>query len=216
MGKPEKTETSADTGQSNADAPPSYNAPPTTTLSPEDINQLNLAFSSLEVPLVAKTVTAETCLAHLKLLFAFQTLKEAVGYTDGLWQIYDSRVFPAGKGTSISQDTAKLDDKTKENLSLLREKRWALYVARAAERYEAWWDSFPKNPLVEADMCEDTAKYTTFSTKPPLKDRWKVKLPPLGKNPASILLCCRLTCLTMCSWCGTHICSILELILRTV
>ncbi|RWA13914.1 hypothetical protein EKO27_g1179 [Xylaria grammica] len=179
MGKPEKTETSADTGQSNADAPPSYNAPPTTTLSPEDINQLNLAFSSLEVPLVAKTVTAETCLAHLKLLFAFQTLKEAVGYTDGLWQIYDSRVFPAGKGTSISQDTAKLDDTTKENLSLLREKRWALYVARAAERYEAWWDSFPKNPLVEADMCEDTAKYTTFSTKPPFKDRWKVKLPPL-------------------------------------
>ncbi|TGJ78484.1 hypothetical protein E0Z10_g10278, partial [Xylaria hypoxylon] len=180
MGKPEKVDSVADTAQSDADAaPPSYNATLATNMSPEDVDQLNLAFSSLEVPLVAETVTADICLAHLKLLFAFQSLKEAVGYTDGLWQIHDSRVFPAGKGTGGLQDTDKLDDETKKNLSLLREKRWALYVARAADRYEAWWNSFPKNPLLEQDMAEDTAKYTSFASKPPIKNPWKVELPPL-------------------------------------
>ncbi|KAF2969983.1 hypothetical protein GQX73_g3622 [Xylaria multiplex] len=181
MGKPEKVETVGDTGLSNADAaPPSYNAPLDISISLEDIDQLNLAFSSLEVPLVAKTVTPDTCLAHLKLLFAFQNLKETVGYRDGLWRIYDSRVLPAGKDTGLSQETDKLDDETKKNLSLLREKRWSLYVARAADRYIEWWKTFPKNNLVENDMSENTAKYTTFTSKPPSKDPWKIKLPPLA------------------------------------
>lgn len=180
MGKPEKAETVADTGHSNGDAaPPSYNA-----TTPEDVDQLNLAFFSLQVPMVANVVTADTCLAHLKLLFAFQNLKEAIGYTDGLWQIYDSRLFPKTKGTGALQDTDKLDDETKKNLSLLREKRWALYVARAANRYETWWNSFPKNPLTENDMSEDTTKYTRFPPNLESESPWEsTMLPPLGMDP---------------------------------
>ncbi|KAK5634944.1 hypothetical protein RRF57_010656 [Xylaria bambusicola] len=161
-------------------APPSYDAAHGTGISTEDIEQLNVAFSSLNVPLVAKSVTEDTCLAHLKLLFAFQNLKEAVGYTDGLWQLYDSRVLPKTEEPNASQDINSLDDETKKNLSLLREKRWALYVARAVDRYEAWWSNFQKNYLTEDDMAEDTDKYTRFASNPPSGNGWKsFMLPPL-------------------------------------
>ncbi|KAI1827818.1 hypothetical protein F4861DRAFT_535647 [Xylaria intraflava] len=173
----------ADTEKSEAgSAPPSYNAPPATSLTPEDIDQLNSAFSSLEVPLVAQNVTPDTCLAHLKLLFAFQNLKEVIGYTDGLWNIYDSRVFPNRDSAAALGKTGELDDDTKKNLSLLREKRWALYIARATDRYETWWKSFPKDPLTEADMCESTTKYTKFpDPRKVTAFNWtRNMLPPIG------------------------------------
>ncbi|KAI1735896.1 hypothetical protein F4680DRAFT_452558 [Xylaria scruposa] len=157
MGKPEKSEA----------APPSYNALPATSMSPGDVEQLNSAFQSLDIPLNSKQVMVDTCLAHLKLLFAFQNLKEAIGYTDGLWQLYDSQLFSGRTGADILQDNERLDDETKKNLSLLREKRWALYVARAVDRYVAWWDSFPKSPLTEGDMCVHNAKYTGFVSNSP-------------------------------------------------
>ncbi|KAI0474672.1 hypothetical protein F4859DRAFT_521764 [Xylaria cf. heliscus] len=182
MGKLQKGETVTDTVPSNGDAaPPSYNDLPATNISPEEVEQLNSAFQSLEVPLIAKEVTADTCLAHLKLLFAFQNLKETVGYTDGLWQIYDSRLFPDRKGANGLGENEGLDDSTKQNLTLLREKRWALYVARAADRYEAWWNSFPKVPLTESDMCENISKYATFvSTTPAYPSTKSIVLPPLA------------------------------------
>lgn len=171
MGKLEKVEETTRAEQSDGDAaPPNYNDATATSLSPEDIDQLNSAFSSLNVPLIAEGVTVDTCLAHLKLLFAFQTLKEAVGHTDGLWQIYDNQVSP---------------DKEGKNLSLLREKRWALFVARAADRYEAWWDSFHEDPLTEDHMFADTPDYTRFASDAPFDLTTFAKrsdmLPPLGK-----------------------------------
>ncbi|KAI8954979.1 hypothetical protein F4801DRAFT_587161 [Xylaria longipes] len=186
MGKLEKGETIADTVHSDNDpAPPSYNAPASTSMSPDDVEQLNSAFQSLEVPLIAELVTVDTCLAHLKLLFAFQNLKEVVGYNDGLWDIYDSRVSPDRKGADVSQENEKLDDEIKKNLPLLREKRWALYVARAVDRYEAWWNSFPKLPLTEGDMVEISPKYVDFPWTPPSDParlaRKRNVLPPLGK-----------------------------------
>ncbi|KAI2638591.1 hypothetical protein GGS21DRAFT_509045 [Xylaria nigripes] len=150
--------------QPEADAaPPSYDASHTTSLSRGDIDQLTSAFSSLHVPLVAQNVSPDTCLAHLKLLYAFQNLKETIGYTDGLWNLYDNRIFPNRDGTIALKKTEELDDDTKKKLSLLREKRWALYVARATDRYEAWWNGFSKDPLTEKDMLRDTTRYSEFT-----------------------------------------------------
>jgi hypothetical protein len=187
MGKHEKAGTTADMEQSTENAiPPAYDTRRITSLSPEDVDQLNSAFSSLNLPLVSHKVTQDTCLAHLKLLFALQTLKEAIGYTDGLWQIYDSRLFPGRKNASIE----KVDDETKRNLALLREKRWALYVARAVDRYEAWWGSLSSDPLTEIDMGEDTVKYTAFTSgfnNIAANHVWKNNnLPPLGKDPVHL------------------------------
>ncbi|KAH6605065.1 hypothetical protein Trco_006772, partial [Trichoderma cornu-damae] len=131
----------------------------------------------------------DTCLAHLKLLHAIHSLKEDVGYTDGLWGIWDSRA---------QWDTAILDsealppgirlegldegERVKLALSRLREKRWAIFLARAVDRYEAWWNAVRKHEtmLTEEDMMRPkNPKYTRFvTTGTPLP--WKDELlPPL-------------------------------------
>ncbi|KAJ8114085.1 hypothetical protein ONZ43_g4990 [Nemania bipapillata] len=183
MGKLEKAVTDTAPPKEDAAPPPAYHDATGKRISAEDIEQLNSAFSSLSVPLIANEVTVDTCLAHLKLLFALQNLKETIGYTDGIWQIYDSRVFPNDKGVHVAEGTEELDDETKKNLSFLREKRWALFIARAADRYEAWWNSFPTDPLTENDMCADDHKYTRFVSDTPTKLEsfaWdSTMLPPL-------------------------------------
>ncbi|KAM0277349.1 hypothetical protein ACHAQH_005865 [Verticillium albo-atrum] len=111
--------------------------------------------------------TADACLAHLRLLFAFQVLKNEVGYTDGLFEIWDER--------------AKGNVKV---VAALREKRWALYVARAVDRYTAWWRSFVPDMLLEADLVSPgmvgrTGRYMGFA-KEAEPMRWtEGMLPPL-------------------------------------
>ncbi|KAI1816891.1 hypothetical protein GGS20DRAFT_583087 [Poronia punctata] len=170
----------ADKEISKEDAPPpDYDTLfGTSTLSPEDLDELNSAFSSLNVPLVADTVTEDTCLAHLKLLSTFQNLKETVGYADGLWAIYDDY-----KDVVLEKENKKIGEEVKEKISVLREKRWALYVARATDRYESWWNTFPTSPLTEDEMGQDSSKYTTFMATQPVAANpkfWKSDmLPPL-------------------------------------
>ncbi|RYP55715.1 hypothetical protein DL771_012456 [Monosporascus sp. 5C6A] len=139
-------------------------------LTPETVAELNSAFSSLNLPATAADVSPDSCIAHLKLLSAFQYLKEDVGYTDGLWQLFDSRALsPRPKprihiGRSDEEARRAGEDRAARTLAMLREKRWALYVARAVDRYEAWWESFSKDPLTEADMeNDDQSKYSGFT-----------------------------------------------------
>ncbi|MBE3043275.1 hypothetical protein IMZ48_12035 [Candidatus Bathyarchaeota archaeon] len=94
------------------------------------VEDITSAFSSLHLtdePL--NLPNAETCLAHLKLLYAFRGLRDEVGYTDGLWGIADPG------------EDSKAPEVPLKTLSMLREKRWAVYLARAVDRYEAWWAS---------------------------------------------------------------------------
>lgn len=157
------------------DAPPAYTS---AALSPETIGELNAAFSSLDLASISDTVTQDTCLAHLKLLHTFQNLKEDVGYTDGLWQIYNSRALVPN---------VPVDGNEGENperlLAMLREKRWALYLARAVDRYEAWWNTFPADPLREQDLVENSPKFAGFvEYDSPQQLHY---LPPIGKNAQS-------------------------------
>ncbi|RYO82480.1 hypothetical protein DL766_006333 [Monosporascus sp. MC13-8B] len=161
-------------------APPAYTPvdngttrsgkPNNATLTPETVAELNSAFSSLNLPASVADVSPDSCIAHLKLLSAFQYLKEDVGYTDGLWQLFDSRALPPRErpclhiGRSDEEARRAGEDWVARTLAMLREKRWALYVARAVDRYEAWWESFSKNPLTEADMeNDDQSKYSEFT-----------------------------------------------------
>lgn len=80
--------------------------------------------------------TTQAILAHLKLLEALYALKDEVAYTDGLFGLFDNRAH--GSEASVAGDP----DATRrrlESLAAIREKRWLLYVARAALRYECWW-----------------------------------------------------------------------------
>lgn len=196
--------TSQPTHRPNAsvhEAPPAYAAvqPPQ---NPPDAVDITAAFSSLNISPTPQDPTVDTCLAHLKLLFALQSLKEDVGYTDGLWGIWDSRA--GGPDSDIDTDlpddslppsAAAAPDITgspgekgkippsdlqKIRLSKIREKRWALFVARAVDRYEAWWNTFPKKMLREADMNDQSgAKYHHFVDETAYLRWTQEMLPPL-------------------------------------
>ncbi|KAI0895461.1 hypothetical protein F4806DRAFT_487553 [Annulohypoxylon nitens] len=195
--------------EKNIEAPPQYspgngNSPASQT-PPEPADGLNSAFESLRLSSRTEEVTPDTCLAHLKLLAAFQALKEDIGYTDGLWGLYDSRVLSASdKKTKAVEKNLKLEDETGKRLAALREKRWALFVARAVDRYEVWWSKLTKSHLTEADMERDTGRYGGFTTEGSRLPWAENILPPLDVlmvwhahmlNPRAYLEDCILNCL---------------------
>ena len=177
--------TPVDSGQTQPNMP---SVPSESGLTPEALAALTSAFSSLSLPDAPSDLSPDTCLAHLKLLYAFHQLKEDIGYTNGLWGIHENTLDRQSLIMSDqlwSKDTASQIDpeqRVARALAKFREKRWALYVARAAERYEAWWHSLPGDRLKEADMeGEDTSKYAGFvHEKPPMAFDPSMP-PPLGR-----------------------------------
>lgn len=107
-------------------SPPKGIAPPTYDASPSD---LTAAFSNLNLSAAADEPTKDRCIAHLKLIEAFHQLREDIATTDGLFGIKDSWV------------PAELSQQAQAAVLLkIREKRWAVYVAKAASRFETWWE----------------------------------------------------------------------------
>lgn len=137
------------------------------------------------------------CLAHLRLLHSFQALKEDVGYTDGLWGLWDT--LADGDSTRWAGIQANLSEKDKSRLtdddsvrrmrlSKVREKRWAIYVARAADRYESWWQSVAGSDppyLTTKEMNAGLDRVHTCLPESPItwkRMEWEEHmLPPLGE-----------------------------------
>jgi hypothetical protein len=95
------------------------------------------AFSNLEIKESNSGLPSpEATLVHLKLLEAFYALKDEVAYTDGAFGLFDCRA--PGTEESVAGDQPATI-KRLEALAQIREKRWALYVTRAADRFETWW-----------------------------------------------------------------------------
>jgi hypothetical protein len=118
-------------------------------------------------------------------------MKEEVGYTDGLWNLWDSRSKWALDDLRADDDLRTIRSLEKRNSKAailtghvrIREKRWALFVARAVDRYESWWNTLAESDmLTEKDMAEpDSYKYNKFPTSRKLV--WTEEmLPPLGKK----------------------------------
>ncbi|KJK78130.1 hypothetical protein H634G_06302 [Metarhizium anisopliae BRIP 53293] len=160
-------------GQDDRDgvAPPAYAVEQAEAQPPVDVDTTAaFAHLSLETNIAQRRLTVDTCLAHLKLLHAIHNLKEEVGYTDGLFGLYDSRAghdadgfdldaIHAGKGIKIEDA-----EKVKLALSKIREKRWALFVARAVDRYETWWRVIQGQNHLTQDMMAEPASdlYANF------------------------------------------------------
>lgn len=151
--------------------PPKDNSPPpsyvasTAVESPPDITA---AFANLQLDQPspqAQTSTPDQCLAHLKLLEAFHSLREDVSQWDGLFGIHDN--------FANNSDAVVLTN--------IREKRWQIYVSRAAQRFEKWWEFCVMPNAVR--QCQ-----TTIASTP--KEVWagttlkfeKQNLPPLGER----------------------------------
>ncbi len=90
------------------------------------------AFSNLNLTAshVPSPPSPDKCIAHLKLLESFHQLREQVALTDGLFGIKDG---------FVPSDLSEA--KRAELLTKMREKRWAVYVAKAAKRFEKWWET---------------------------------------------------------------------------
>jgi hypothetical protein len=102
----------------------------------------------------SKLPTATQCTAHLKLLHAFARLRSDVGNYESLY------------GTSIEQEeTAGVaaNEGGQEAGSLaerLREKRWTIFVTKAVDRFEKWWESLPS----ESDVVGTPLQTTHFDS----------------------------------------------------
>lgn len=124
-----KDSATIDISQSGLPTPPKDVSPPPSYLasaSPETIPDITAAFANLELApqsLPTQKPTPDQCLAHLKLLEAFHLLREEISQHDSLFGIYDK--------FATTNDT--------ELLAKIREKRWQIYVSKAAKRFEAWW-----------------------------------------------------------------------------
>lgn len=116
----------------------------------------------------------EQCIAHLKLLETFHQLKEDIGTTDGLF--------------GISNRLADGNSQQEAVLTKIAEKRWAIYVARAADRFEQWWQSSipastfrPSGPIEQQYMAYDNR----FEFESLVDRCWPMqfdehRLPPIG------------------------------------
>lgn len=175
--------------------------PPPSSAHPRPSVDLNAAFNRLRLSESPKDPDADTCLAHLKLLFAIQTMKQDIGYTDGLWDLWDTRadrddearLADLAKGDRDVESLQKDAEQKQIILSKIREKRWALFVARAVDRYEAWWKTLSEGRrLGESDLDEnDNPYYLEFPNIGECKEWVDMMLPPLGMPllPFSRLRC---------------------------
>jgi len=159
---------------SNNEALPSYavNDPLPEPIDGPTAEALSAAFSSLRLSdNPAAFPDTDTCLAHLKLLSTFHVLKEDIGYTDGLFNLWDAK--------------CELLDNRDESLAKMREKRWVLYIARAVERFETWWLNVLCNREVSKrlegqEMRANVLKFMEF-TKRGRVQKWSTSmLPPIG------------------------------------
>ena len=135
-----------------------------------DVPDITAAFSNLNLTPSAKP-TPDLCIAHLKLLEAFHQLREDVAHEDGRFGINDAFA-----------DVGDSEKKRTELLTKIREKRWQVYVTKAAERFERWWDTCVE-PNLERNRLLGQSKIPKHS--PDLGERleWrKDYMPPLGKH----------------------------------
>ena len=150
--------------------PPEQEPPPSYSANPSD---LTAAFSNLTIDPGSPTPTADQCIAHLKLLEAFHQLREDVATTDGLFGINDSLV------------SANEPEKNQsEILRRIREKRWAVYVARAASRFEKWWQESVQPDAVMISQKDLTGKLPLTDEDRSMEYSVFIgdQLPPLGMS----------------------------------
>lgn len=119
------------------------------------LDSLNFQPSPLEIP------TPTECIAHLKLLHAFAKLRHDVGNQEGLFGISMGKSTEKGVlfekngkapfAEGLQMGAAHNDDTMHQTLDQsdmtsdpmlaerIRDKRWAVFVNKAVDRFEKWW-----------------------------------------------------------------------------
>lgn len=154
------------------DRPPAYTQDEELLL---NFPKLNLS-DTKKLPAAIGTVTPDQCVAHLKFLAVLADLRDFISNNDGLFGIFD-------KQADIHQHFPEALNECKARI---REKRWAVYTARAVERYRKWWFTcIPMSrPHVTLSDLENP-QYETILDCETLVLWSKDNLPPLGKPKMS-------------------------------
>jgi len=158
--------------------PPAYvtDAPPYSKEDIESPPNLTAGFSNLRIS-ADDSPNREQCIAHLKLLECFYRLRQNISSKDGLFGIYNQALTSANGNRQCDDPHA---------LSLLGEKRWAVYVSKAVDRFERWRDAVA--PRQQRLMSADTNKGGLLETLVSTKTVYKTisfstdNLPPVGKS----------------------------------
>ena len=169
-------------------SPPPYSSQPSSTQAsssnleaggeaPPLLENLDLQPSPLELP------TAAECLVHLKLLHAFAKLRSDIGNEEGLFGI-DLDKFEDAREDIQSKDAHQPDGVHREGAikataaghelsgeekaeatlkERIREKRWTVFVTKAVDRFEKWWDSLS----LRGDRSLLPLRTTEFETQVP-------------------------------------------------
>lgn len=116
-----------------------------------------------------KYVTQKQCVTHLKLLSAFAELRDVVSNNDGLFGLHDT-------------DGHREGDAQDKYHALVKEKRWAVYVARAVKRYTNWWFRCLPSPNPLPKMADIRRNAYSNVVNPDKVVEWHQDiLPPLGE-----------------------------------
>ena len=156
--------------QQNDQVTPPVNLPPSYPINVNDIPDITAAFSSLDFDETSKTPTVDECIAHLKLLEAFYQLRENIACTYGLFEIYDDFIPQA------------VDEREQvEVLAKIREKRWTIYVSKAALRFQLWWQKVVQSDSQMLRQKDIPAVFGQNFQHGSVSDIDTDHLPPLGK-----------------------------------
>ena len=192
------------------EAPPDYD-------DSQNIKQLSsylagTGLSELQVQTEIPNVSQTIC--HLKLLHAISKLKEKVINANGLYELYDpptDQVYDGYEDLKPARDLLRLR---------VREKRWAVFVQQATDRFSDWWSALKQwsnqsNRLTVKELLSYGGKLM-----PGIADgsgdpfEWiRGKLPPLGEflantniiySSGQVFLNALILSLQISSWFGMH------------
>ena len=150
--------------------PPDYQADDD-TVEPPDYTAGFANLSISDAPTSAIPSVEET-IAHLKTLECFSRLRQSIASTDGLFGIENATIVDIARTSSLASGEG-----ADELLPRLAEKRWAVYITRAVDRFDAWVSaavpaiSKPTMAEIERDGATDQI------TKPSYV---KTAMPPIG------------------------------------
>lgn len=150
-------------GEATSERPPSYSA--------EQVEQPPLQLRQLDLTSCTSspTVTRDQCVAHLKFLAILADLREGISSDDGLFGIQDA-------------EAERFPESLNEARARIREKRWAVYTARAVDRYTKWWSiGLPRSrPMATVNDLEHEGYEKILNCD--TRVAWSPEnLPPIGK-----------------------------------